>query len=145
MDHELLACNKPLHEFLTYREQRSWTPITCYSRVIGYFTNPVWEQRLWTRITCHSRVIGSSTNPAPKTVFHRSRTTRSSILTASLVKTKFTRCMLYNISPLHKPQLFLQFWFIQVILSLDLHSFNSAHEGHLASLSLQSLNTKIHE
>ena len=39
------------------------------------------------------------------------------------------------------PQLFLQFVFIQDILSPDLHCFSKAQDGHLASVSLQSINT----
>ena len=42
-----------------------------------------------------------------------------------------------NLLPLHKPQLLLHFSFI---LSPELHWFDKAHDGHLGSESVQSVN-----
>ena len=51
---------------------------------------------------------------------------------------KSEHCLGQQLSPLHKPQLFLQFVFIHVILLPELHSSNNAQDGHLSSASLQS-------
>ena len=53
-------------------------------------------------------------------------------------KYKSVHCLDQQLSPLHNPQLFLQFVFIHIVLLPELHSSNKAQDGHLTSVSLQS-------
>ena len=54
------------------------------------------------------------------------------------LKFTFSKSLSQQLLPLHRPQLSLQFLFIQTILSPAVHCPSTAQEGHFKSLSLHS-------
>lgn len=54
------------------------------------------------------------------------------------LKFRFSKSLSQQLLPLHRPQLSLQFLFIQIILSPAVHCPSIAQEGHFKSLSLHS-------
>ena len=72
---------------------------------------------------------------------------RAIVLLDIQLKFTFSKSLSQQLLPLHRPQLSLQFLFIQIILSPAVHCPSIAQEGHFKSLSLHSWITgqkKIH-